>query len=482
MSIPCKMRPAGLESLPLGYTRLEYLQGNPNTQINIPYATNADTGLAAEYMQLGNRVSNSVLVASDSSILSMFVPYSSLTYPNDTWLFRYGRYDYSLVPGYKELEYLTGSVNYLNSKIGTTVLNGITRSYKPYTIAFDGFANNLQVLKDFYRLRWAKVSQGDQVVMHLIPALDPEQRPCLYDLVQKKTYYNSGSGKFAYNVSEEYTPVDYLETTGGQYTRAAIVPRPNIGCRTSFSVSQQINYPIICAAKGTNYAYYLFAAANVAPGYSYIRWGSADGVNTRAWFNIGEESVQELNWLNSKVVKGNGTQIHSLNSDTSFNIGLDLYLFASNAGGTVNSVNSGARLYSVEFSEYSTVIRHFVPALDSVGAPCFVETMSGIPFYNLGTGDFLYPGKETEVTTYSLRRPQTYAQMTANGIRRLYHVPKGYNGTKEEYAAEYGFKPLIETPQPEEGYWTPHWKETKEEIVLEWIETDPPEDIPSEEP
>ena len=68
----------------------------------------------------------------------------------------------------------------------------------------------------------------------------------------------------------------------------------------------------------------------------------------------------------------------------------------------------------------------------------------------------------------------TYAQLTEHGVRRLYKVPSGYNGTKEEYAMEHGFKPLIETPEPEEGYWSPQWRETEEEIVLDWEETEAP--------
>lgn len=474
MSIPCKIDPLGVGRFPIGYKRLEYLEGNNNTQINIPYATDAETGLSANYMPLSNKLSDSVLTAVNSTVINISVPYPSSSYAD--WVFTFGIHTYSIGTNYKELKYLTGSTNYLNSKSGVTVLDGKESTTSRPNAPFDGFANNLRVMQGFYRLRWAKVSQGNKVVMHLVPALDSKQRPCLYDLIQKKTYYNSGSGKLTYNTNEEYTPVDYLETTGGQYTRAAIVPNSNIGCRARFSVAQQINYSLICCVQGSNYAYYLFAAANTDPGYSYIRWGTTliNNGNSRTWYNIGEEAVQELNWLNSKVVKGNGAQIWSLNSDISFRLRHDLYLFANNSNGTASPVKGGARLYSVEFSEYSTAIRHFVPAIDSIGAPCFIETMSGIPFYNLGTGDFLYPGKETEATTYRLRCPQTYAQMTANGIRRLYHVPKGYNGTKEEYAAENGFKPLIETPQPEEGYWASHWKETEEEIILEWVEADPP--------
>lgn len=119
------------------------------------------------------------------------------------------------------------------------------------------------------------------------------------------------------------------------------------------------------------------------------------------------------------------------------------------------------------------IVHHLIPALDSTGAPCMYDLVSKKPFYNSGTGDFLYPGKETEATTYSLRN-RMYAQMTEHGIRRLYRVPAGYNGGKEEYAEENGFKILVETPMPEEGYWTPVWHDREDCIVLEWVETEPP--------
>lgn len=136
------------------------------------------------------------------------------------------------------------------------------------------------------------------------------------------------------------------------------------------------------------------------------------------------------------------------------------------------------RIYNVQIVSVETgaMLLNMICCLDDTGTPCMLDRISGTVFYNKGTGDFLYPGKEEEPTTYSLRRTVTYAQLTEHGVRRLYHVPKGYNGTKEDYAAENGFKPLIETPMPEEGYWAPEWRETEEEIVLEWMETEPPDE------
>ena len=116
-----------------------------------------------------------------------------------------------------------------------------------------------------------------------------------------------------------------------------------------------------------------------------------------------------------------------------------------------------------------------IPALDPIGAPCMFDTVSKQPFYNNGRGDFTYPGKETEATTYSLRN-RMYGKITEHGIRRLYRVPEGYS-SKEEYAAENGFKLIVEPPMPEEGYWEPVWHDREDCIELEWVETELPTEV-----
>jgi hypothetical protein len=106
------------------------------------------------------------------------------------------------------------------------------------------------------------------------------------------------------------------------------------------------------------------------------------------------------------------------------------------------------------------------------------DIVTQTPFYNAGTGDFLYPSP-TSSTTYSMRRPQAeYAKMTDTGVRRLYHVPVDYEGSLEEYANEHGFKLLNETESPnEEGkYYAFRWIETDTELRTEWYETEPPAD------
>lgn len=132
-----------------------------------------------------------------------------------------------------------------------------------------------------------------------------------------------------------------------------------------------------------------------------------------------------------------------------------------------------ARVFSVTLGRDGQITRKFIPCLDPTRAPCMYDTVSRQPFYNSGTGDFLYP---SEATTYALRRRvlPDWGKLTENGLRRLYHSPEGYQGELIDYALENGFKPIVESGQPEDGYWSPRWIETENEIVLKWVEIEPP--------
>lgn len=193
--------------------------------------------------------------------------------------------------------------------------------------------------------------------------------------------------------------------------------------------------------------------------------------------NFGAFGVVELNYVEGFVyVKGEKQEKRkevkdeTADAQTYLPAGITAGLFSRQSGG----IKAAARVYSFEANYNGVPAANYIPALDVTGTPCMFDTVTHTTFYNNGTDDFLYPGKEETATTYSLRRPRMYAQMTPHGIRRLYHVPKGYNGTPEEYAAEHGFKVLVETEQPAEGYWAPVWHEREDCIELEWVETEPP--------
>ena len=142
--------------------------------------------------------------------------------------------------------------------------------------------------------------------------------------------------------------------------------------------------------------------------------------------------------------------------------------------GTISYNSASYKIYNFIIRDKSDKIFDFVPALDPTGAPCMYDKVSRTAFYNQGSGDFLYP---TESTTYALRRVlPDWGKLTEHGLRRLYHAPADWQGELYDYALEHGYKPIVEPEMPEDGYWAPRWRETEEEIILDWVETEPPTD------
>lgn len=138
------------------------------------------------------------------------------------------------------------------------------------------------------------------------------------------------------------------------------------------------------------------------------------------------------------------------------------------------------RLYWCKLSALEQLKRHYIPSLDPTGTPCLYDMVTRKPFYNSGTSDFIYPTDAAPAVSADLDE-KFYAKLTEHGIRRLYHVPKGCTMSKDEYAARNGFKELVEPPMPQEGYWTPEWRETDTQLICDWIETEPPTEVTENE-
>ena len=297
----------------------------------------------------------------------------------------------------------------------------------------------------------------------------------------------TGEGNSSNGLPAGYKRVEWLESTGTQVIDTDIYPGDK---------DDGFDLKFVCPSLANIYSPLLSFATfdgsiTERRGFGYEQnksflissqvWTSFD-INAVAEVTyIASCSRQYLDGIDTLVVNGepiNRKKVSPLDYPFA-NCGITYALFGQKtlyADGTRFTSFGAWRVFYCKMYIEGQLVRNFIPCLDPRGAPCMFDAVSKTTFYNAGTGDFSYPGQELEASTFSLRRPVTYAQLTAHGLRRLYRVPRGYNGTKEEYAAEYGFKPLVETSQPEEGYWSPQWRETAEEIVLDWVETEPPSD------
>lgn len=69
------------------------------------------------------------------------------------------------------------------------------------------------------RLYYFKIYDGGVLIRDLIPVLDLNDVPCMYDKVSDELFYNKGDGEFSYGellprIPSEYQEVEYLESSG----------------------------------------------------------------------------------------------------------------------------------------------------------------------------------------------------------------------------------------------------------------------------
>lgn len=49
-----------------------------------------------------------------------------------------------------------------------------------------------------FRMNYCKITENDSLILNLIPYIDDEGIPCMYDSISKRFFYNNGTGTFNY--------------------------------------------------------------------------------------------------------------------------------------------------------------------------------------------------------------------------------------------------------------------------------------------
>ena len=344
---------------------------------------------------------------------------------------------------------------------------------------------------------WRVDTDGQKIVVHTDRLADEQLAevedvlarfvPGFVELVQ----YNHDISIPWQEIPEGFTVVEWLESQ----------EKERIVASGDFGTSEDIlEADLLAPESKSSYKYPIILGCQLSEGYSSLQY-HFQILETRyelesLYKKSGMSFQQESRLVDGTYVRPSdwSTSMYWVDSDAKFSVRVvnrEFFLDGKSCGKVdakykhpISKITSlslfywwaetNVRIYNVKRISVETgeVLCNFIPCIDDTGAPCMVDRVTRTAYYNSGTGDFLYPGKEEEPATYSLRRPITYAQLTEHGVRRLYHVPKGYNGTVEEYAIEHGWLPLVETEPPEEGCWEPQWTATEDAIVLEWVEQD----------
>ena len=271
----------------------------------------------------------------------------------------------------------------LNDEVytGTTIrsTNRLDYNFTLFTVNTAGTVDSRMFAGKIY---YAKLYDNDVLVRDLIPVLDNDYVPCMYDKVSGELFYNKGAGEFVYKLPfSEYTQVEYLQSTGTQWL--------DIGATINTATDT-----VECIFQNTEsnvYKWFFGEHDNNAR----FALGSGDGANKR---NVAYGSntykvadTQQYNSQHTFVADENGVFIDGtkIANFASFASTSTLYLFNLN----LNSGNytASAKIWRYKQTRNGELIRDFIPCVRNTdGIAGMYDLVTDTFFTNQGTGEFLY--------------------------------------------------------------------------------------------
>lgn len=238
------------------------------------------------------------------------------------------------------------------------------------------------------RTYYCKIWQGGSLVRDMIPVLDWDMTPCMYDKITEQLFYTKGTKQFTYGREIHY--VDYLESTGTQYIDTGFTPNQNTKVELDYKITQDLS---------TGFPFFGSRTSASSNGYSYQRYGSGV-MGGQYGSNIANSTIPpDLNRhiviRDKNKIYLDGTEIAS-NPTSTFTCPGNLYLNAMNNNGTAAVQNCGVTYYYMKIYDNGTLVRDYIPAIDENGVGYMFDRVSHTIYDNAGTGAFGYSGREVE--------------------------------------------------------------------------------------
>lgn len=232
MNIPSRVNPFGYDnSIPPGYVRADFLESTGTQYIDTDFHSENMRSISVRVQKTENRCRLMMTIAS-------FVPKPLATACGigDGNVYDKTTYGCSWEDGLRA--YNVGHTNPVvlkkDATYGYMTVDGVsvwTTNYGWYNLTNDKFLeahplrlfanvpqNNRNYNSSFVRMWWAKAESAEGST-EFIPVIDSAGRPCMYDTVTRKVFYNKGTGQFIAGLSmKQARNLAKLPATGGSLT------------------------------------------------------------------------------------------------------------------------------------------------------------------------------------------------------------------------------------------------------------------------
>ena len=380
------------------YTELEYLESDGNQYINLGIAPNDTTGVKIKFY-VNSADGKNYVIGSRGAGVGRFYAYSTEGSPTDV---KYGWGNIWTNTGITPVvgTPVEASLNYFNDRKyiynGTEVNSNLPQSsfsgntYDMYLFS-SNFANvfyNDAILNG--GIYYCQITQGDKVIMDLIPVLDKDLVPCMYDKVSGRFLYNQGTGEFKWKLPNQ---LEYLESTGTQYINTGFLSKDlydkslYIKMKTTGGTSSYAyNGAFHISGTGLTNQFGLLATSNTLCRTTQNHFDPSNLAVT----NLQKSEFTELMmtpteyWVNGEF-KANHEQT---SVDKILETNNPFLIFGRSQ---YNQPNSITPMIISEFwikDKDGNYVQYLIPVFDENLTPCMYDLVSKTYLYNQGTGQF----------------------------------------------------------------------------------------------
>lgn len=385
--------------LPSGYTLCEYLESTGTEYIDTGYYATNTSGINIDYAyaQSGNAGLCGIFQGQEPRTDTLFVTTNSGQTSSAIYLLSQGaQLTNNVVPqiGTKcnaKINYLNnGKLIIDNTTTGNNGSNGVvsSRTIKLFCRDYNGGLSYTNA-----RIYICQISEDENVVRDLIPCLDNNGVPCMYDTVSKQTFYNQGEGEFSYKVDESvlpagYTLCDYLESTGTQYIDTNYYAVNTSGINIDYAYAASGNAGLCGIFQNqvprTDTLFITTNSGQTSSEIYLISQGAQLAGNTP---QLGTKYNAKINYLNNGKLILDNTKTGN-NGSNGVVSSRTIKLFCRDYNGNLAYTN--ARIYGCALTTGNTVSKYLVPCLDRNGTPCMYDVIGKQTYYNAGSGTFNY--------------------------------------------------------------------------------------------
>ena len=264
-----------------------------------------------------------------------------------------------------------------------------TITFNNYTFdIIDGITVEEPVIKEYYDTMSSTKYNG-YFIIHIPIKIDNKD----YSIKVNK-YFNTDSlvieiGNYYDNDGNKYTKVEYLESTGTQYIDTEIYPKSTTIQDILFSLTEMplnnTQWRNGWGSRGSQEAFewgvlYGKFMLNVSSNTEYIYSDIPFDLNKHS-IHLESGKIEFDNTIYGTTTIGNTAEPNQ-----------SIYLFALHAEWMNPQIKDYCkeRIYSTKIYDNDTLVRDYVPVIDSSSRPCLFDKVEKKCYYNQGTGEFLY--------------------------------------------------------------------------------------------